>query len=371
MEPEISEISENNGLYKFTLNNLNVSLANALRRTILSEIPCVVFKTETYQDNQCTIHKNTSRLHNEILKQRLSCIPIHMSYDKINTLPGKYYLEVNVKNDGNEIMFVTTEDFVIKNKMSGDKGEIDKTEIRKIFPPDMLTNEFIDFVRLRPKISNTIPGEELYLTCEFSISNAKESSMFNVVSKCAYGNTVDLEKANKEWDKYEATLKSQEVAKTDIEFHKKNFYLLDAQRHYKEDSFDFVLRTIGFYTNKDIPKIACKILIDKFKKMSEALESNLINILTSEVVMEYAYDITLEDEDYTIGKVLEYVLYSKYFEGEKLLSYCGFQKKHPHDSFSIIRVAFKTVSDKSMASQCLKNALLESENIYKRLYNIL
>ena len=43
-------------------------------------------------------------------------------------------------------MFVTTEDFVIKNKMSGDKGEIDKTEIRKIFPPDMLTNEFIDYI---------------------------------------------------------------------------------------------------------------------------------------------------------------------------------------------------------------------------------
>ena len=65
MESQISEISENNGLYKFTLSNLNVSLANALRRIILSEIPCVVFRTETYKDNQCTIHKNTSRLHNE------------------------------------------------------------------------------------------------------------------------------------------------------------------------------------------------------------------------------------------------------------------------------------------------------------------
>ena len=57
MESQISEISENNGLYKFTLSNLNVSLANALRRIILSEIPCVVFRAETYKDNQCTIHK--------------------------------------------------------------------------------------------------------------------------------------------------------------------------------------------------------------------------------------------------------------------------------------------------------------------------
>ena len=59
--------------------------------------------------------------------------------------------------------------------MTPDK-EIDTTEIKKIFPPDPLTNEYIDFARLRPKISNSIPGEEIHLTCEFSISNAKEYS---------------------------------------------------------------------------------------------------------------------------------------------------------------------------------------------------
>ena len=71
--------------------------------------------------------------------------------------------------------------------------------------------------------------------------------------------------------------------------------------------------------------------------MSEALESNLINILTSEVVMVYAYDITLEDEDYTIGKVLEYVLYSKYFEGEK---YCLIvvSKRNIHMILSVLFV---------------------------------
>ena len=197
-----------------------------MRRIILSEIPCVVFRTETFENNQCTILKNTTRQHNEILKQRLSCIPVHMRYKDIHVLPEKYILEVNVKNDSDEVKFVTTEDFKIKNKMTPDK-EIDATEIKKIFPPDLLTNEYIDFARLRPKISNSIPGEEIHLKCEFSISNAKENSMFNVVSKCAYGNTVDIEKANAEWEKYEAQLKSQELSKDEIEFYKKNFYILD------------------------------------------------------------------------------------------------------------------------------------------------
>ena len=171
--------------------------------------------------------------------------------------------------------------------MTPDK-EIDATEIKDI-STDLLTNEYIDFARLRPKISNSIPGEEIHLKCEFSISNAKENSMFNVVSN-AYGNTADIEKANAEWEKYEAQLKSQELSKDEIEFYKKNFYILDAQRHYKENSFDFVLKSVGFYENREIPKIACEILIDKFNKLSELLESKSINIFASEVAMENSYE---------------------------------------------------------------------------------
>ena len=129
-----------------------------------------------------------------------------MRYKDIHVLPEKYILEVNVKNDSDEVKFVTTEDFKIKNKMTPDK-EIDATEIKKIFPPDLLTNEYIDFARLRPKISNSIPGEEIHLKCEFSISNAKENSMFNVVSTISYKFTQDPGLISIEWDKIEKELK--------------------------------------------------------------------------------------------------------------------------------------------------------------------
>ena len=68
-------------ILKFTLSDINVSLANAIRRTILSDIPTVIFKTFPYEKNQATIYINTSRLNNEILKQRLGCIPIHIKDD--------------------------------------------------------------------------------------------------------------------------------------------------------------------------------------------------------------------------------------------------------------------------------------------------
>ena len=67
MMPQISEISENNAIYQFTLSQLNVSLANALRRIVLCEIPTVVIQTEFHATNQCHITINTSRIHNEMI----------------------------------------------------------------------------------------------------------------------------------------------------------------------------------------------------------------------------------------------------------------------------------------------------------------
>ena len=48
-------------------------------------------------------------MNNELIKQRLSCIPIHIN-DK--DFPYKdYLLEVDVKNDSEDVVYVTTENF--------------------------------------------------------------------------------------------------------------------------------------------------------------------------------------------------------------------------------------------------------------------
>ena len=72
--PNISRSTEDNGTLEFQIDNINTSIANAIRRTLISDIPCFVFKTFPDSDNLATIHKNTCRFHNEILKQRLGCM---------------------------------------------------------------------------------------------------------------------------------------------------------------------------------------------------------------------------------------------------------------------------------------------------------
>ena len=71
-----------------------------------------------------------------------------------------------------------------------------------------------------------------------------------------------------------------------------------------------------------------------------------------------SFDIKLVGEDYTIGKVIEYVLHEEYYKKQKLLSYVGFIKKHPHDNYSIIRIAFNDTDNLDVQTH---------ENVYKIL----
>ena len=170
MSAKIEELKESGDIMTFTLIGLDVCYANGLRRTILSDIPIVVFKTTSHQENKANIIINTSRLNNEIIKQRLSCIPICIQDLDINL--SNYILEIDVENKTDTMMMVTTKDFKIKNLTTD--SYLDDNEMRKIFPPYIPPNGkseyYIDFLRLRSKISDDLPGERIKLTSEFSIS---------------------------------------------------------------------------------------------------------------------------------------------------------------------------------------------------------
>ena len=367
-QPRLTEIFENGGILNFRLSEIDVSIANSLRRTILTEIPVNIIRTESHLSNLCNILINTTRFHNEILKNRLSCIPIHTR--DLNLLPDNYQLEIDQKNTTENIIYITTENFQLKNKKTGEY--MPEEEVHRIFPSNPKTLSYIDFVRLRPKISDSIPGEHLKLTADFSIGNAKENAMYNVVSKCAYGNTPDIAKIEKVWEEREAKLRGEEMPEKDIAFQKRNFMLLDAQRIFVPNSFDFQIKSIEIYENREIVKMAAKILYEKFAKFVEELDSNMVPIINSETTIENCFDILLENEDYTMGKVFEYLLYEKYYEGEKTLEFCGFKKFHPHDLKSTVRIAFKESvgSDKTIAKQYIRTAAMDAQDIFKVIYKM-
>jgi DNA-directed RNA polymerase subunit L len=354
MNAKVEDFKEEDGTLTFTINGLDVSYINAVRRTILSDIPIVVFKTSPYEENKSNILVNTTRLNNEIIKQRLSCIPICIQ--DLDMPLKNYLLEIDVENKTDTIMSVTTKDFKIKNLTTNEY--LSDSDLRKIFPPYIPPTGkgeyFIDFARLRPKISDEIPGEKLKLTCEFSVSTARDDSMFNVTGTCSYGFTPDVEKIKEEVEIRKQKWKDEGKTASEINFEAKNWKLLEGMRYVKKNSYDFIIQSVGIYENADIIIKACDILLDKFKAQETLLKEDELEIKTSDTTLDNCYDVTLVNEDYTIGNIMNYELYSIFYTDFKMLTYVGFKKMHPHDNDSILRLAFEdATSGKPKVKQML------------------
>jgi DNA-directed RNA polymerase subunit L len=388
----------------FTLENCNVSIANAVRRIILSDINTYVFKTFPHAENRANFTVNTTRLHNELLKQRLGCIPIH----HVHTIEGfqndykNYLVEVDVKNESDTIRYVTTEDFKVKRaknieKTGGSHDDDDvvyeylsESTVRKIFPPDSVSGEYIEFARLLPKLSSNVPcGEALAFSCTIEISNAKFDGMYNVAHTCSYSCTPDEKEIEKQWKAKEKGVREgfESVSSASVDQQlasaKKNWELLEAQRIFVDDSFDFVIETVGVYTNVQLVTKSCDIMIKKCEKLLADMEhsssstgseskigiKNIIEPANELTTMKNAFCIHLIGEDYTLGKAIEYLLFSNYYDkSDGVASFCGFKKPHPHALDSFILVAFKEEMELSKVQEYVSKVVSECISIFKTLF---
>jgi DNA-directed RNA polymerase subunit L len=394
----ILNMTESGSELFFTLENVDVSIANAIRRTILSNIETVVFRTTPHEKNDCVIYANTTKLNNEIIKQRLSCIPIHLRNIPPEQL-ADMRLEVHVQNTTSEYSMVTTQHFQVKYK-----GQYLSEEDReKIFPPSKIVAQklggkkaYIDFVKLRPNIEN-VPGSVIHLECGFSYGKASEDGSFNVVSTCSYGFTKDEARVEQEYHKKSEELTQKGLSEEEVRFALKDWLLLDSFRITKPNSFDFVIESLGVYSNREIVARACVYLIELFLRVDKVCKvtyqgprksthpSDVIPPPSSrpsspssgstatgktddpsattttttttdlpETLLDYEYLVYVNEEDYTIGKVLERFLYKKYFEESGEMTFCGFRKAHPHDTFSIIRVCYQSPTQEEEVMMHLK-----------------
>jgi DNA-directed RNA polymerase subunit L len=313
---------EEKGILYFQLSGVDKSFANAIRRTLIGNIPIQVMKPE-----DCVIHVNTSRFTNEMIKSRLSCIPIHET-----NINKQLTIECTKKNDTSHSIYVTTEEF--------------KSDL---FPPTKIKTEsrYIDWIRLRPE-------EEISFTCKTSVGTANQCGAYNSVGTCSYGFTKDEQASERAWGE-----KERLITKEDWDF-------LDGKRYVIPDSFDFILETIGVFTNHQLLTLSSTILI---LQLEQCVKS--ITIEPSLTTMEDCFDVSITGDytigtitipmqgDYTIGKLLEYELYQRFLAKE--LTYVAFYKKHPHDTVGILRVAAKGATPETIramvdaaSEECIK-----------------
>jgi DNA-directed RNA polymerase subunit L len=358
MTTKIANLKEEDGKMNFTISSIDVSYVNAIRRTILSDIPIVIFKTTPYEENNANISINTSRLNNEIVKQRLSCIPININYLELGSSSFEnYLLELDVDNKTDTSIIVTTNDFKVLNTLTN--KYLEDSEVKKIFPPFIPPNGngeyYIDFLRLRPKISDEIPGERIKLSCKFTVGTSRDDSMFNVTGTCSYGCTPDYEKMEEQVEIRKQKWKDEGKKEDEIKFEAANWKLLEGLRYVIKNSFDFVIESIGMYSNPQIIMEACVILLKKFDDLKHGIEHDEVTIIRSDNTLENCYDVILVNEDYTIGNILNYELFKIFYRDLKVINYVGFKKLHPHDTDSIIRISLE---DKTKGISSIKTMII-------------
>jgi DNA-directed RNA polymerase alpha subunit/DNA-directed RNA polymerase subunit L len=369
-KPIIESFTDHDGTLKFTVSQINVSLANAVRRTILADIPTYCFRTLPHAENRVDITTNTTRLNNEIIKQRMGCIPIHLKandpdFEHFNV--EDYRVVLDVQNTGTATAYVTTKDFRMVNVKTG--KELSESVVRRIFPPDAITAGYILLARLMPRLTQFVEGERLALTAEIGVGTARMDGMYNVVSTCSYRATPNVEAAEKVWAECAKVLERDGNEPAFIASERKNWFAMEAQRYTHSDSFDFIVESVGVYSNVEIVTKSCLLLVEKCKKMIADIEnaSGDVDVAPSDTTLSNGYDVTLQNEDYTMGKCIEYFLHTNHYAGSKTVSFCGFRKNHPHDTHSMVRLAFHAPTDVDIVHTYLIQAARDSAAVFESI----
>ena len=370
--PKVVGLQENGNSLEMEITDVDRSVVNSLRRTIITYIPILVFRGFPHSENRIHFHKNTSKFNNEYLKHRIQCIPIFVDDEtRFESMVENYAVKIKVVNDSNQQRYVTTKDFVLVNVQTG--KSVSEEDTRKIFPADPLSNDFIPICVLMPRISETDEPEEIDATINFTIGTAKEDSCWNVVSKCSMFDRQDDARIQKykESDEYKR--------KTDVE--KRDFDILDSQRMTIKNHFVFKIDTVGIYSNQQIIQKAIQYINDKMTDFLYYLTNKAslnpvkigsyedFSISKDSSSVRDKYSLRIEFDDYTIGGLIENHLYLM-FKSE--FSYVAFKKDHPHEIYCDILFSYKNdnIPMETIVSQ-LSQTANEIIHIYKTIESYL
>ena len=381
----------------FTLKNVDVSVANALRRTMITDIRSVVIDVDT-----CVFEKNNGRLHNEILKERLRCIPVHCKED-METWAKNHYIDVEVSNGTDDFVYVTTANFRVMRRLRGseagdDSGAAEEEgERERVFPKNEFKN-YIDFARLGPFIHENIVPESLQFRADFAVKTARENACYSVVSKCSYKNTPDVALAAEEWGRREEILRrdlasnggeNEDRIRERVEFEKRDFYHLDAQRFFVPRQFDFIVETVGVFSPLDIVLKAFISLqntcVDFRAKLRDVPETMIFlsGGMKDYSNMENSYDVLFYGAESSLGHILCQRVYDAHSvvvvserdnekgEDEKnLVDICTFKKFHPHDDYYVLRLKFHEKTNPTQIANLLIDHVIAMAEQFKTLYHL-
>jgi len=301
--------------------NFPISMVNALRRILLSNIPTVAIQN-------VEIVTNTSQLPHEMLKHRAEMLPV-------NVLPSESAIIKDTKVElrifpdaSDEARYITTDDFAIESSRSG------------ILMRDRDIDEPMLFLRLRK-------GEEVYLKASLGVIN--ETKHVGQICNASTWWKVDPEKAKAERKTFvEAGNDAREFDNFLIQ---KCFYTNEKGEPYW---ICMSIESIGVMSAKNCLKIAIDILR---KKVNDYVTDALQNIRREQ---DKTYSILTKHGGHTIGGLFQQVIYN-----DKNTNYVSYDITHPLKPD--LKIQFCTDKSPESVLKTAKDSIEEYCNILEKV----
>jgi len=352
--------------------NANVTLANVIRRMIISATPAVAFRTEPAETSEMSITVNTTPLVNEIISHRIGMIPILADVTTFD--PARYEFILDKENTTKDMIDVTASDFQIfmKNPENPLEAPV-QVPTAQFFPPDPITGETVLITRLRPQWNRSAPNEQIKLKAKASISTGQENIRWSPVSQCSYEYTRDTNEEHLEEVFTNWLLNTKKIAKiTDLPEEKlaelkREFNTMEVQRCFLTDergnptNFTFHLESVG---TQPIPVIvanaliAAEALVRKYENVDQTLPDNVV--VKQGDARFPCVDIVFTNESHTLGNLLETYLVENHVDGEAQprITYVGYKVPHPLRPEMFVRIGVESDGGDADAEQLIARQAL-------------
>lgn len=269
---KIKKVYDRNNISKYEISQSNTAIVNSLRRIIISEIPTISIQ-------YVKLIENSTNFFSEFICHRIGLIPLIYEGD-INDIKDKkncdcesecklckLEINVNIKNDTNNLRYFTSEDLQFNN---------DKLSIVKYKNPI--------------PICSLNPGESIVLECYAFKNIGKEHARWCPVTGVSFIKKYNIRVRDEIGEKYKKNynfiLKGDQVyIKDEFEFIPNDnngfFKVYDKDNKKSKDinievvpSNNYILKieTNGSIRNDDIIKKAIVILDDKITNLKKLLE---------------------------------------------------------------------------------------------------
>ena len=349
----------------FDINDIDVCVVNALRRTMIAEVPTVAFAFDpTVKHNDIKVHTNTGALHNEFLAHRISLVPLYFTSEEVEVFNSdKYTFKINVKNTSTEMLNVTSHDIEIYDE-TGNKYP--QAFHERIFPANPTTKDYILLTKLKPNIFDKKRGDEIVLDAKASVNIGKVHSRWSPVSLCTFYNNLDPKKVEEGLQTY---LKEHAALGFPEDELRKRFNTLQVHRCYKTNkymepsSFHFDIQSECHLTPVQIFSKAIDTLVKKIEQFIVNVDEPTDAVqITQSQGMSY---VTVDNEDHTFGNMVQAMFYNIFVRDFKMnktdessaepaITYIGYYQPHPLENKVLLKIKSNDDISKVLKVGCQK-----------------